>query len=80
MISFIFSLILGGISGWIAGMIMKTEGSLLRNIILGLLGGFVGGLLGKFIGVGATNWIGSIIISVLGACLLIWLSKIIFKK
>jgi len=80
MLSFIFALIIGGVSGWLAGIIMKAEGSLLRNIILGLLGGLVGGLIGKVIGVGASNWIGSILISVAGACLLIYLSKLIFKK
>lgn len=77
--SFIAALIIGGISGWLAGKIMGSEGSLLRNIIIGLLGGVVGGLLGGVIGVGATNWIGSILISVVGACILIWLSKKLFK-
>lgn len=77
--SFIFSLIIGGISGWLAGKIMNSEGSLLRNIILGLLGGVVGGILGRIIGLGARNFIGSIIISVIGACILIWASKKFIK-
>jgi len=77
--NFIVSLIIGGVSGWLAGKIMKSEGSLIRNIILGLVGGLVGGLLGGLIGIGSSNIIGSIIISVAGACLLIWLAKKIFK-
>lgn len=77
--SFICALIIGGVSGWLAGKIMKSEGSLIRNIVLGLLGGLVGGWLGNLIGVGASNWIGSILIAVAGSCLLIWLSKKIFK-
>lgn len=77
--NFIVSLIIGGVSGWLAGKIMNSEGSLLRNIILGLVGGLVGGLIGKIIGIGATGFIGSVIISVAGACLLIWLAKKIFK-
>jgi len=78
MTGIIIALVIGGVSGWIAGVIMKAEGSLLRNIILGLLGGLVGGFLGKLIGVGATSMVGSIIISVIGACILIWLSKKLF--
>jgi len=75
MIRFIVNLIIGGVSGWLAGKIMKSEGSLLRNVILGVVGGFVGGLIGSIIGIGATGWIGSVIISTLGACLCIWLAK-----
>ena len=77
--SFIVSLIIGGGSGWIAGQIMKSTHSTIINIILGLLGGVVGGFLGSLIGVGATNWIGSILISVVGACILIWVYRKLFK-
>ena len=77
--SFIAAIIIGGVSGWLAGKLMGADHSLIINIILGLVGGVLGGWLGGLIGVGATNWIGSIIISVLGACILIWISKKIFK-
>ena len=77
--AFIVSLIIGGVSGWLAGKIMGTDHSVIINIILGLLGGVVGGFLRKLIGVGATNWIGSILISVVGACLLIWVFRLIKK-
>ena len=33
-------LIVGAIAGWLAGKFMNNEGSLLRNIILGVVGGF----------------------------------------
>jgi uncharacterized membrane protein YeaQ/YmgE (transglycosylase-associated protein family) len=58
---------------------MNSKQSLVMNIILGLLGGIVGGVIGGFIGVGATNWIGSILISVVGACILIWAYRTFFK-
>jgi len=74
----IVTIIIGALSGWIAGKIMKSEGSLLRNIIIGLFGGILGGFLGKLIGIGANGLIGGIIISVAGSCLLIWLVKKIF--
>ena len=38
----IWTLFLGGLAGWIAGKLMGSEGSMLRNVILGLVGGAVG--------------------------------------
>ncbi|MCR4694471.1 MAG: GlsB/YeaQ/YmgE family stress response membrane protein [Pseudobutyrivibrio sp.] len=76
----IISLIVGGLSGWIAGQIMKTTHGVIVNIILGIVGGAVGGFLLSIIGLGgATNIIGSIVVSVFGACVLIALGKALFK-
>ncbi len=78
--SFIVSIIIGGIAGWLAGKIMGTEHSVIINIILGLVGGLLGGWIVKLIGLGgATNWIGTILIDVVGACILIWIARKIFK-
>ncbi len=77
--SFIAALIIGGVAGWLAGKIMGTSYSIIVNIILGLVGGALGGWLGGLIGIGATGWIGSIVISVIGACILIFIAKHIFK-
>ena len=68
------SLIVGAIAGWIANNLMKTDSSsLLVNIALGLLGGLVGGILLGLIGIGSRNFIGDIIVAVIGACIAIWL-------
>jgi len=72
-----YVLIIGAVSGWLAGQLVKGGGSgLLWNIILGIVGSFVGGwLLGKL---GVQPNLGSptvnlIVTSVLGAALLIFL-------
>ena len=69
-ISTIISIALGALAGWLAGKIMKDEGSLLRNIIVGIVGGWLGGFLFGLIGIGL-GFIGSVI----GSCLLLWLIK-----
>lgn len=74
MIRLIFSIISGAIVGWLAGQIMDSSGGWLRNIILGIAGSFVGSLLAGLLGISATG-IGSIIISVAGACLVIFLVR-----
>lgn len=73
--SFIIDLIFGGIAGYIAGRIMNSNGSTLHNVILGVVGGFVGSLLFSLIGFHASNIIGGMIVSVVGACICIWLAR-----
>ena len=75
----IITILIGGVSGWLAGMIMGTKHSVIINIIIGLVGGALGGFLGGLIGVGAAGWIGRILIAVCGSCLLIFICKKLFK-
>ena len=77
-------IVVGAISGWLAGFIMNSKGTLLRNIILGIIGGFVGGFLFNLLNIniavsfGPFN-LGTIIVSVIGACLVIFLVNRFFK-
>ena len=78
MLGFIFSLLIGALAGYIAGRIMGSETSTLRNIVLGILGSFVGEFLFGLIGIHATGSISSFVISVLGACVCIWVDNRLF--
>lgn len=75
----IVSVIIGAVSGWLAGSIMETNGGLVKNIILGIVGGAVANFLFGLIGISFHGLIGSIIASVIGACLLIWIGRKLFK-
>ncbi|HOY30082.1 MAG TPA: GlsB/YeaQ/YmgE family stress response membrane protein [Flavobacteriales bacterium] len=76
----IWSLIVGGVAGWLAGQFMKGSGyGLLVNILLGLLGGFVGDLVFGLLGLDATNLIGRIICATVGAVLIIVLARAVRK-
>ena len=78
MINFIIWIIVGGILGWIASMIMRTDaqqGTLL-NIVVGIIGAFVAGLvLTPLFGVGTINQsnfsLASLLVSLLGAVILL---------
>ena len=78
------TLILGGIAGWLTGKIMKGGGyGLIGDIVLGIIGGIVGGFLGGLIfGVDMVNGINltSLLVSILGAVLVVWLSRLIRGK
>ena len=72
----IWWIIVGLIAGWAAGRIMKGSGyGPLTDIALGIVGAIVGGLLLGLVGIHADNLIGSIIVAVVGAIFLIWLSR-----
>ena len=77
--SILLWLIFGALVGWLAGIIMESKKSLLRNIVLGISGSFVGGFVASLMGIGAIRGfnIVNIVISVAGACLLIFVARIL---
>ena len=79
-IGILISLALGALAGWLAGKIMKSDGSLLRNIVLGIVGGVLASFIFSLIGISFYGYVGTVIASVIGACLLIWIARLITKK
>lgn len=77
--SFIISIVIGAISGWLAAKIMGSSTGLLKNIILGVIGGFVGGWIFGLLNISLPGYLGTIIVSVVGACLVIFVVNKIFK-
>ena len=70
-------IILGGIAGWIASKIMKTDAQMGigLNIVVGVIGGLLGGWLLSFFGVdvGGGGLIFSMLTAIGGAVVLLWL-------
>lgn len=69
------TLLVGAVSGWLAGKVMHSGGSLGRNLLLGLAGSVVGGIVAALLGIFAGSWIGNILISAAGACLCIFMVR-----
>jgi len=72
----IIALIVGGIIGWLASIVMKTNAQmgLLANVIIGVVGSLLGYFLAGSLGIaaaGAGRWV----IGVLGAIVLIGILK-----
>ncbi len=70
-IGWIAAIIIGGIAGWLAGKITRSNMGLITNIILGVIGAGIAswlfGLLG--IQVGGPGWLGYLIAGFVGACI-----------
>jgi len=68
--------IIGLIAGWTAGRIMKDESyGMVLDSVLGMAGSIIGGVLLGFLGIHGEGPIGMILISIIGAVILIWVSR-----
>ena len=78
--SLIYWVIVGLIAGWAAGKIMRGGGyGTVMDIVLGVVGAVIGGRLLGLFGIYAGGLIGTIIVAIIGAVFLIWLSRMIKK-
>lgn len=75
----ITSLLIGAIAGAIGGFLMGSKGGLIRNIIIGIIGGFVGTYVFGLIGLQWNGTLGAIGTGAIGACILIFVGKFLFK-
>ena len=76
--NFIIWLIVGGLIGWVASIVMKTNGQqgIVLNVIVGIVGAFFGGwFISPLVGVGTINQdnfsVGSLLVSLVGAVILL---------
>ena len=76
-IGWIAAIIIGGIAGWLAEQFMKSDMGLIMNIVLGIVGAAVASAILNFFGIALGGWIGYLIAGFIGACLLIWIVRLI---
>ena len=76
--NFIIWIVIGGILGWLASIVMKTDAQqgMILNVVVGVVGALLGGwLLAPLFGTGTINQndfsIGSLLVSFLGAIVLL---------
>ena len=72
-------LVIGALAGWLAGQIMKGGGfGLVGDIVVGILGAVVAGALFPRLGIGlGGDMLGSIIAAVIGACILLFVVRLV---
>ncbi|KQV90601.1 transglycosylase [Massilia sp. Root351] len=84
--NFIIWIVIGGIIGWLASMVMKTDAQqgILLNMVVGIVGALLGGwLLSPLFGVSTINADDfsalSLLVSFLGAVILLGIVNLIFR-
>ena len=75
--NWIVTIVIGGIVGWLASMVMKTNAQmgLLANVIVGIIGSSLGFWLSAQLGLASSGPIVSWVVAVIGAALLIVILK-----
>ena len=76
--NFIIWLVVGGLIGWVASMIMKTDGQqgVILNVVVGIVGAMLGGwLISPMVGAGTINSnnfsLSGLVVSLIGAVILL---------
>lgn len=78
--NFFYFLLIGAISGWLGGQLWKGSGfGLIGNIIVGIIGGIFGGWIAANLGIGGGSLLWQIIISAVGAWLLLFIISLVKK-
>lgn len=81
LIDIVLWVVFGALAGWIASMIMNTDGQMgaVGNIVVGIIGAFIGGFVVRFFtGIDAAGFnIASLIVAVIGAVILLAIMKML---
>ncbi len=75
--SWIVTLVVGGVIGWLASILMKTNNQMgiVANVIVGIIGSTLGFWLAGVLGLAAYGALASWVVAVAGAALLIFILK-----
>lgn len=84
--NFIIWIVIGGIIGWLASLVMKTDAQqgMFLNVVVGIVGALLGGwLLSPLFGTGTINADDfspmSLLVSFLGAVILLAIVNLVFR-
>lgn len=84
--NFILWIVLGGVAGWVASMIMGKDAQMgiLANIVVGIVGAFLGGWLLDLLGVAAidpqsVSW-ANLFSAIFGAVVLLFLWRLVNNR
>ncbi len=84
-VGWIGTLLIGGIAGWIAEKVMKTDQGIIMNIIVGVIGSYIGAFLANALGIRLgelfSGWfLGNLIVAAVGAILLLFIVKLVRNR
>jgi uncharacterized membrane protein YeaQ/YmgE (transglycosylase-associated protein family) len=78
---FLIFLLIGGVAGWLGGLIIKGGGfGIIGNIIVGIIGAIVGSWLFDLLNISVgVEWIGLLITATVGAIVLLFVLSLIWR-
>ena len=78
-VGWIAAIIVGGLAGWLAEMVMKSNTGIFMNIIMGIVGAIVLNALLQALNIQSfgVGWVAYLITGFIGACLLIFVGRLV---
>ena len=78
-VGWIVAIIVGGLAGWLAEMVMKSNTGIFMNIIMGIVGAIVLNAILQALNIQTfgVGWIAYLITGFIGACLLIFVGRLV---
>ncbi len=74
-------LLIGGVIGWLAGLITRGRGfGIIGDILVGIVGAVLGGWLAGVVGLSTNNSFAAFLVALVGAVLLVGLTRFVVKK
>lgn len=74
--SWVVFLLIGGIIGWLAGLIVKGRGfGVIGDIVVGVVGGLLGGWIFSTLGISTYSSLGAFLTALIGAVLLVGMTR-----
>ena len=79
-VSLIGAIVIGIAAGWIAEQVMGRKHGILTNLLVGVVGALLGAFIANALGIGFAGFWGSLLISALGAILLLWIVSMVRRR
>lgn len=74
------AIVIGIVAGWIAEQVMGRRHGLLTNLIVGVIGALLGAFVAGLIGLDFAGFWGSLLVSTIGAILLLWIVSMVRRR
>jgi len=77
----VWFLFIGGVIGWVAGLITRGRGfGILGDIVIGIVGAMFGGWIADVLGLSIASSFGMFLMAVLGAVILVGLTRLVIRQ
>ncbi len=77
----VWFLFIGGVIGWVAGLIIRGRGfGILGDIVIGIVGAMLGGWIARGMGLYTSSSIGAFLVALAGALVLVGLTRLVVRQ
>ena len=77
----VWFLFIGGVIGWLAGVIVRGRGfGIIADIVIGIVGAMLGGWMARAIGLSTGSSAGAFLLALVGAVVLVGLTRFVVRR